>query len=323
MKLMAWIDKQGFALLEAVPDAIVIADSPGAIEFVNQSAERLFGYPRAELLGQSIEMLLPERYRGVHEADRGRFLAQPSTRHMGSGLDLWGRRKDGSEFAADISLAPLKTDEGISVVAAVHNLTEARREREGLAALHEVAVESSGLLDPALLGKLVVDRACALLGGRNALLVWWDPIKASLGVLADNDERPIGGPIAVGEGASGLAFQRGEPVVVEDYPSWEQALPDVLARGNKSVVAVPLRVRDRPVGALVVAFSTTRRLGRGELLLMELLAAQVAPALEAARLHEAVLSMQDYQRLFENAPDPMWVADAETMAILAVNQLTI
>ena len=164
------------------------------------------------------------------------------------------------------------------------------RERD-LEALHEIAVASSGLLDPNALGRLVAARARELLGGDEATLLWWDPAAKGLRILNDTYVQPFPRVLASGEGAAGIAFERGEPVVVEDYPAWEHAVRDSLSRGLKSVVAAPLLVGSKPVGALTVSFNQPRKLLSEELRLLSLLATQVAPALEAARLHDALLQV--------------------------------
>ena len=124
-------------LLEAAPDAIVGVDSTGRIALMNAQAERLFGYGRAELLGRRIELLVPETARDLHPGHRQRYFADPAPRPMGAGMQLAGRRKDGSEFPAEISLSALETEEGIIVSAAVRDVTdrlEAQAERERLQA---------------------------------------------------------------------------------------------------------------------------------------------------------------------------------------------
>ncbi|WP_242339054.1 MULTISPECIES: PAS domain-containing sensor histidine kinase [Anaeromyxobacter] len=113
-----------FSLLDSVPDAMVIADEGGEIVHVNAEAERLFGWPRAELSGQPIEVLLPGRFRAMHRAHRGGYHAAPRRRPMGLGLDLSGLRRDGAEFAAEISLSPIEVDGRRCVVAAVRDVSE-------------------------------------------------------------------------------------------------------------------------------------------------------------------------------------------------------
>ncbi|MEX2556877.1 MAG: PAS domain S-box protein [Actinomycetota bacterium] len=115
------------AFLEFAPDAIVIIDPDGEIVLVNAQTEKLFGYERDELVGKSVEELLPERYRAVHVGHRSDYLRDPRSRPMGEGLALSGLRRDGSEFSVDISLGALKTDEGLLLVAAIRDITERRR----------------------------------------------------------------------------------------------------------------------------------------------------------------------------------------------------
>ena len=125
-------EAQQRSVLEAAPNGLLMVDGRGHILLVNGAMERLFGYTRQEMLGQQVEMFLPERVRGPHRDLRSGFMAHPHDRAMGAGRDLFGRRKDGSEFPIEIGLSAIQTPEGPSVLASVVDITERKHAEEKL-----------------------------------------------------------------------------------------------------------------------------------------------------------------------------------------------
>ena len=120
-------------LLESAPDAIVGIDREGRIAFVNAQTEKLFGYGRDELIGEHVEKLVPARYHGAHTGHRNGYFSDPRTRPMGAGLDLYGLRRDGSEFPAEISLSSIETEDGLLATAAIRDITDRKNAERDLA----------------------------------------------------------------------------------------------------------------------------------------------------------------------------------------------
>ena len=119
-------------LFEFSPDAIVVTDQTGSIVRANAQVERMFGYPRQELIGEPVEVLVPERFRVTHPKQRAAYSAHPRVRSMGAGLELYGRRKDGSEFPVDIMLGPVDTPAGPAVIGVIRDLSQKKKDEEAL-----------------------------------------------------------------------------------------------------------------------------------------------------------------------------------------------
>jgi PAS domain S-box-containing protein len=190
------------------------------------------------------------------------------------------------ECLQDDRVLPVLRD--LAVVALRKRRTTAEQDQvRALRALHEVAVAASGVLDLAALAQLVVGHLRDLLAVEWASLYLWDAEVGLLYHLGSTETPPPASRPTVppGEGIIGQAFQRRAPVLVDDYPTWEHALPESVRRDVHAAAGVPLLVGDQPIGALMIRTSAARRFTPEEVQILSLFAAQVAPAMEAARLY--------------------------------------
>lgn len=146
--------------LDAAPDAIIIIDASGFIRFANRQVSALFGYLHDELIGQSIEQLIPERFAALHIGHRKRYVDNPRVRSMGAGLELFGKRRDGAEFPVEISLSPVEEGDRFLVAAAVRDVTDRKHIEAGLSYIAEHrGFEAGHELDDWLVAETQIDAA--------------------------------------------------------------------------------------------------------------------------------------------------------------------
>ncbi len=185
--------------LAAIPDAIVAVDKDGTIVQINRQTEELFQYTRKQLLGRKIEVLVPERYRPDHHQYRDQFASEPKTRRMGAGLDLYGRRRDGSEFPVEISLSPVSTSHGILVLSAIRDISDRKRIEEDLRRANEELDRKTAHEIGAYRGRLasIIDSSedSIISKDLNGIILSWNQGAAKLyGYTA---EEAIGQPISM------------------------------------------------------------------------------------------------------------------------------
>ena len=186
-------------LLEALPDAIVVVDRDGTIVQLNSQTQQLFGYDRDELLGQKVEVLVPESYRRQHQHHRGDFAAHPKTRRMGADLELYGRRRDGTEFPVEISLSPASTATGTFVLSAIRDTSDRTRIAEELRRvneeLHRRTVEQLGESRSRL--ALIIDSSEDAIISKNmdGTITSWN--KGAERIYGYTPEEVIGKPISI------------------------------------------------------------------------------------------------------------------------------
>src|ERR1051325_1832299 len=148
------VDQRLRAAVESAPSGLIMTDAEGRMVLVNRETERLFGYPREELLGRSIEILVPERFRANHPGFRAGFMADPKVRAMGAGRELFGLRKDGSEVPVEIGLTPVATPEGLFVLSTVVDVSARQRAEARFRAAVESSPNGMVMTDPA--GRIVL-----------------------------------------------------------------------------------------------------------------------------------------------------------------------
>ena len=247
-------------IVEAAPSGLVLVNRQGTIELVNPQAEHAFGYGPGELIGQPVETLVPERARGQHGDWRRFYLDQPSARPMGAGRDLFGRRKDGSEFPVEIGLTPVEAAEGTMVLATVVDITERKRHEWSQAFLLRLESEVQQHDDPETIALAALRAVCGYLNASRCLFAGYDR-RASYGVIHyeyDDDAQPLAADFSFSEIVpQGMlhAQLKGEPQVIHDVTSdsGTTGLTEAFKRmGVASYVAVPFVQAGEWLAALIV-----------------------------------------------------------------------
>ncbi len=142
------IELQFRTFIESAPDAMLLISGAGTILLMNRQTEHLFGYRRDELLGEAVEVLVPDRFRGAHPGHRSKFFREPLPRPMGVGLDLWGLRKDGTEFPAEISLSPIESPHGLTAGATIRDVSQQRSASRYARSLLEASLDPLVTISP-------------------------------------------------------------------------------------------------------------------------------------------------------------------------------
>ncbi len=296
-------------LFEGSPDGIVIAGRDGRILRVNRQTETLFGYAGEELLGQPVEVLIPQRFAGGHGELRRGYFAAPRIRPMGNGRTLYGRRKDGSEFPVDISLAPLETPEGMRAIAAIRDATERRRAEQRvheqlgrLGLLHQITRAIGERQDLKSIFRVTLGDIEKNLPLDFSVICTYDPVDYRLTVdTVGAHSQPLAEALGLTEGtalnidSNGLSRAiRGELVHEPDTAGVQLPFSTRLAQaGLRTLVVTPLAIESKIMGVLIACRREAHSFNSIECEFLRQLSEHVTLAAQHAQLHDALQRAYD------------------------------
>lgn len=299
-------------LVEGAYDSILTADSSGRIVMINEQLGRKFGYSSEELVGQSIEVLIPERFVNGHVKLRREYMRDSFSRPMGVGLDLYAKKKDGTEFPVDISLSPVTTADGLRVTAIIRDVTDRKRHENQQTFLSGIGKELSATVNfqerMQRICDVVVPKLsdlCIVVTREENLFLMHAQKGADLSkqqMMADAASVLLA---AVGKHSLDVMMSTKQTVFIEQVesevlndPSVDERLKSFFKISEVTgYVAVPMLISDRFMGALVFAMNSSRRVfTRDDLAFLEMVASRCAVSIENARLYsqaeQAVLARE-------------------------------
>jgi PAS domain S-box-containing protein len=285
--------------MQLAPDPTVVADALGHIRLVNRQAEELFGYSAEELLGQPVELLVPERLRAAHQQQRAAYTAAPHVRPFGANLPLSGQRHDGSEFPIEASLGLLDEHGESYVIVCIHDISTlqwvhdaqvaaqvANQELRALQAVTDTALSHLTLDD---LLPVLLERITDVLDVDNAAVLLLDSAGKTLTIQAVHGHEEPRSPqvrVPIGQGFAGRIAATREPLVVDDITTFPVA-NSLIRKQLQSVAGVPLMLGEQLLGVVHVGTVQPRHFSARDVQLLQQVADRMAMAIDRALLFEA------------------------------------